>query len=42
VVGLIFSVLPALEAQTRLMVGMYLEYKVTEKVAESGTIEGTA
>ena len=34
IVGLIFSVLPALEAQTRLMLGMYLEYQITEKVAE--------
>jgi hypothetical protein len=42
VVGLLFSVLPALEAQSRLMVGMYLEYKVTEKVADAPTIEGTA
>jgi len=33
-VGLLFSVLPALEAQTRLMLGMYLEYQITEKVAE--------
>ncbi len=32
VVGLIFSNLPALDAQTRLMTGRYLEYKVTEKV----------
>ena len=41
IVGLLFSVLPALEAQSRLMLGMYLEYKVTEKVAE-GTAESTA
>ncbi|MBI2762851.1 MAG: hypothetical protein HYX54_03720 [Chloroflexi bacterium] len=31
VVGLIFSNLPALDAQTRLMAGRYLEYRVTEK-----------
>ncbi len=31
VVGLLFSNLPALDAQTRLMTGRYLEYQVTEK-----------
>lgn len=31
VVGVIFSNLPALDAQTRLMTGRYLEYRVTEK-----------
>jgi hypothetical protein len=31
VVGLLFSNLPALDAQTRLMTGHYLEYRVTEK-----------
>ncbi len=31
-VGLVFSNLPALDAQTRLMAGRYLEYRVTEKV----------
>lgn len=30
-VGLVFSNLPALDAQTRLMAGRYLEYRVTEK-----------
>ena len=31
VVGIIFTNLPALDAQTRLLTGRYLEYKVTEK-----------
>jgi hypothetical protein len=31
VVGLFFSNLPALDAQTRLMTGRYLEYRVTPK-----------
>jgi len=30
-IGLVFSVVPALESQTRLMFGFYLEYRVTEK-----------
>jgi hypothetical protein len=30
-VGLVLSVLPALEAHTRLLLGRYLEYRVTEK-----------
>jgi hypothetical protein len=30
-IGLVFSNLPALDAQTRLMTGRYLEYRVTEK-----------
>jgi cellulose synthase/poly-beta-1,6-N-acetylglucosamine synthase-like glycosyltransferase len=30
-VGLVLSVLPALEAHTRLLLGRYLEYKITEK-----------
>ncbi len=37
VVGLFLSVLPALEAQTRLMLGQYIEYQITEKVAEGAT-----
>jgi len=32
VVGMIFTNLPALDAQTRLLTGRYLEYRVTEKV----------
>jgi hypothetical protein len=31
VVGLVFTNLPALDAQTRLLTGRYLEYRVTEK-----------
>jgi hypothetical protein len=30
-VGILFSNLPALDAQTRLLTGRYLEYRVTEK-----------
>lgn len=32
VVGLVFSALPGLDAHTRLMMGRYIEYRVTEKV----------
>ncbi len=32
VVGIVFTNLPALDAQTRLLTGRYLEYRVTEKV----------
>lgn len=32
VVGFIFSALPGLDAHTRLMLGKYIEYRVTEKV----------
>jgi Glycosyl transferase family group 2 len=31
IIGILFSNLPALDAQTRLMTGRYLEYRVTEK-----------
>ena len=32
IAGFIFSALPGLDAHTRLMLGKYIEYKVTEKV----------
>lgn len=32
VVGLFFSAIPGIDAHTRLMLGKYIEYKVTEKV----------
>lgn len=32
IVGLLFAALPGLEAHTRLMMGKYIEYRVTEKV----------
>lgn len=34
VAGLVFGALPGLESQTRLMLGKYIGYKVTEKVAD--------
>ena len=33
VVGFFFTALPGIDAHTRLMLGKYIEYKVTEKVA---------
>lgn len=36
VVGFVFGALPGLDAHTRLMLGRYLEYRVTEKVAPRG------
>ena len=32
IVGFLFSALPGLDAHTRLMLGKYMEYRVTEKV----------
>lgn len=32
IVGFFFSALPGIDAHTRLMLGKYMEYKVTEKV----------
>jgi hypothetical protein len=30
--GLLFTALPGIDAHTRLMLGKYIEYRVTEKV----------
>jgi hypothetical protein len=38
VVGLFFSAIPGIDAHTRLMLGKYIEYKVTEKVTPSKNI----
>jgi len=32
IVGFFFSALPGIDAHTRLMLGKYIEYRVTEKV----------
>ncbi|MBU1885876.1 hypothetical protein KKE34_04715 [Patescibacteria group bacterium] len=32
IIGFFFSALPGIDAHTRLMMGKYIEYKVTEKV----------
>jgi hypothetical protein len=32
IVGFFFTALPGIDAHTRLMLGKYIEYKVTEKV----------
>jgi len=32
IAGFIFTFLPGLDAHTRLMLGKYMEYRVTEKV----------
>ncbi|HCC84687.1 MAG TPA: hypothetical protein DEP87_03325, partial [Candidatus Pacebacteria bacterium] len=32
IIGFFFSALPGLDAHTRLMLGKYIEYRVTEKV----------
>jgi hypothetical protein len=36
VVGLFFTAIPGIDAHTRLMLGKYIEYKVTEKVNPEG------
>lgn len=38
VVGFFFSALPGIDAHTRLMLGKYIEYKVTEKVTPTKNI----
>lgn len=37
VVGFFFTALPGIDAHTRLMLGKYIEYKVTEKISPSET-----
>ncbi|HBD02074.1 TPA: hypothetical protein DCZ17_00995 [Candidatus Collierbacteria bacterium] len=36
IVGFFFTALPGIDAHTRLMLGKYIEYKVTEKIAPEG------
>lgn len=37
IVGFFFTAIPGIDAHTRLMLGKYIEYKVTEKVTPGGT-----
>lgn len=39
VIGFFFSALPGVDAHTRLMLGKYIEYRVTEKVAPESTTQ---
>ena len=36
IIGFFFTALPGIDAHTRLMLGKYIEYRVTEKVAPEG------